>query len=106
MRVFLLQNIDITQCLLILDLGIKLMALEEKKQYTAFPNFCLRTPFFPLSFYTKLTQNDQISDEEFKGLLEDNLAQSESKHGRAPWGQLSSFSDSLLPGSHSSATSF
>ena len=47
--------------------------MEKKSPYRAFSNFCLRTPLFPFSFYSNLTKESEISDEQFKHLLENKV---------------------------------
>lgn len=37
----------------------------KKNPYTFFKNFCLRTPLFPLHFYTQLTDKKHITDPQF-----------------------------------------
>jgi hypothetical protein len=47
--------------------------MEKKHAYAAFPNFCLRTPLFPLSFYLNLIRPWQISEEHFLALLDNKV---------------------------------
>ena len=48
-------------------------SLEETNSYTAFSQFCLRTPLFPFSFYIELTQQSEISEIQYRQLLENTL---------------------------------
>lgn len=46
------------------------MKLKTKNPYKAFDQYCLRTPIYPLNFYTTLTNNSYISEQDFKNLFE------------------------------------